>query len=242
METEWFRTWFDTKYYHLLYSNRDEQEAQLFITALLAFLNISNNARVLDIACGKGRHAIGLNEKGFNVVGIDLSKNSIEEARKFETVDLKFHVRDIRNPFNCGQFDLALNLFTSFGYFETIDEHLTALLNTNRSLNQGGLFVFDYLNPEFVEANFQQSQELSIENVSFSISKKLIGKKIIKQIKVKDSINEFVFQECVQAFNFPELIQMVTSAGFEIRSTHGNYQLKPFSPDQPRIIIIAQKK
>lgn len=241
MEPEWFKTWFNTHYYHLLYSNRDEQEAQKFISALLAFLCFETNIRVLDVACGKGRHAVELNEKGFDVVGIDLSENSINDAKLFENNRLKFFVRDIRQPFDCGSFDLALNLFTSFGYFETKIEHIASLQHIYQCLKPQGLFVFDYLNPDFVEANFKSSYEIIIEGVCFEINKKLEKNQIIKQIEVNDRGVKTTFQERVWAFTFDEIATMITSVGFSIESSHGNYQLQPFSIDEPRIIIIAKK-
>jgi 2-polyprenyl-3-methyl-5-hydroxy-6-metoxy-1,4-benzoquinol methylase len=82
--SEWFRTWFDSPYYKILYSHRSEEEAALFIDNLLSFMDLPERSRVLDLACGRGRHSVYLNEKGFNVVGIDLSNNSISDAKKHE--------------------------------------------------------------------------------------------------------------------------------------------------------------
>ena len=90
----WYKDWFNSKYYHLLYKNRDHNEAALFLD------NISNefknkNAKILDVACGKGRHAKYLNNLGFDVTGIDLSVNSIKYAKEYENQKLKFHQHDI---------------------------------------------------------------------------------------------------------------------------------------------------
>ena len=73
----WFVNWFDSPYYHLLYKNRDEKEAQVFIDNLIEKLQLKKGSKLIDIACGKGRHATYFNKKGMNVVGVDLSKNSI---------------------------------------------------------------------------------------------------------------------------------------------------------------------
>ena len=61
---EWFESWFDTSYYHTLYSKRDENEAKEFIVNLVEFLKIDPKSKVLDLACGKGRHSLTLNELG----------------------------------------------------------------------------------------------------------------------------------------------------------------------------------
>src|SRR5688500_2509825 len=117
-EQEWFSTWFDSPYYHILYNNRDEQEAEQFMDKLLAYLHPKPHEKVLDLACGKGRHSVYLNQKGFDVTGIDLSEQSIAYARQFENERLHFAVHDMREVYQPETFDFILNLFTSFGYFE----------------------------------------------------------------------------------------------------------------------------
>ena len=73
----WFANWFDSSYYHILYKNRDEKEAELFIDNLVQHLQIPQGSTLIDIACGKGRHATYFNSLGLDVIGIDLSPNSI---------------------------------------------------------------------------------------------------------------------------------------------------------------------
>ena len=68
----WFENWFNSKYYHILYKNRDHKEAVFFLDNIIKNINI-NDGQILDVACGKGRHAKYLNHLGFNVTGIDLS-------------------------------------------------------------------------------------------------------------------------------------------------------------------------
>ena len=96
MAEQWFETWFDTNYYHLLYRNRDENEARQFIDALLRYLNPQPKAHFLDVACGKGRHSIYLHSQGYKATGVDLSSNSIEIANQCQKKDLSFYVKDIR--------------------------------------------------------------------------------------------------------------------------------------------------
>ena len=119
----WFKDWFNSPYYHLLYQNRDESEASRFIERLLEHLHPPKNARMLDIACGKGRHALQLASKGYDVTGIDLSPESIKFAEQFSHEKLQFFVHDMRRPFWIRYFNYAFNFFTSFGYFETMREH-----------------------------------------------------------------------------------------------------------------------
>jgi SAM-dependent methyltransferase len=122
--SEWFGTWFDSEYYHLLYKDRDYTEAEAFVAKLAAYLEPPKDALIHDLACGKGRHSIYLNKLGYHVEGSDYSANSIKHAKQHENDTLKFYVHDMRLPMP-RKYDYILNLFTSFGYFNTEAEHLS---------------------------------------------------------------------------------------------------------------------
>src|SRR5690554_3145970 len=141
----WFVEWFDTDYYHILYKDRDYKEAALFIDNITSYLNLPDNAKVLDLCCGKGRHSSYLNTLGFDVLGVDLSENSIAEAKKNENDSLHFKTHDMREP--VGQkFDAVFNLFTSFGYFENGQDNLSTLKAIQESLLDDGFAVIDFMN------------------------------------------------------------------------------------------------
>src|SRR6056297_3517415 len=103
----WYRTWFDSPYYHVLYQNRDKREAANFIDAILRELDPNPNANFLDLACGNGRHSIFVNQKGYKVTGVDLSRNNIQEAKKHENPTLHFDVHDMRQPYSKKSFDFV---------------------------------------------------------------------------------------------------------------------------------------
>ena len=86
----WYKNWFGSPYYRLLYQNRDEQEAQAFVEKLIALLQPAAGSRMLDIACGEGRHARQLAGHGYDVVGIDISGECIQEAKAWEAPNLTF--------------------------------------------------------------------------------------------------------------------------------------------------------
>ena len=134
MASEWFDSWFDTKYYHILYKNRNYFEAEKFINQLIDFLNPKKGSIFLDIACGKGRHSKFIHNKGYEVVGFDLSRQSISYAKKFKKIGLEFYTHDMRENFKTDYFDYALNLFTSFGYFESKSDELKALKSSANNL------------------------------------------------------------------------------------------------------------
>ena len=152
--TEWFRLWFDSPYYDLLYQNRNDEEAVDCIQKFSDYLNIQKGNKVLDVACGKGRHSKAFADKGFDVIGFDIAPKSIIEAKKFEQENLHFYLHDMRSPFWINYFDYAFNFFTSFGYFKTMREHNDALRTIAQSLKMNGIFLIDYLNAHYIEKQF----------------------------------------------------------------------------------------
>lgn len=243
MSKEWFETWFDTTYYHLLYRNRNEVEARQFIDALLHFLTPKPNAHFIDVACGKGRHSKYLHSLGFRVTGIDLSENSINEAME-DTAHLKgidFHQQDIRQSFPERDADFAVNLFTSFGYFETYEEHQAAMTNMLESLKMGGKIVLDYMNASEVLLSLKHEELREVDGVHFKIRRYIEQGCIIKEITVLDHEQEHIFEERVKAFSKSDLEKLMRNSGFKICATFGSYNLEPYSENSSRVVLIAEK-
>lgn len=244
MGKEWFATWFDTTYYHLLYRNRNEVEARQFIDALLRFLQPKAGAQCIDIACGKGRHARYLHSHGCKVTGIDLSANSIALANSMvaDLDHIHFHQHDIRNPFPVKHQDFAFNLFTSFGYFNNDQEHQAALQNMHNCLKPGGVFILDYLNTHEVISSLKRTDEKEIDGIRFAIRRFLEEPSIVKAIDVTDGSEVHHFEERVRAFSKSDLCTLLEQVGFSIKEVFGNYLLETFTDQSPRVVIIAQKK
>ena len=132
---DWFTSWFDTPYYHILYKERGFDEAHNFMENLTSYLNIPEEAKILDLACGKGRYSVYLNSIGYDVTGLDLSPHSIEHAKQFENETLHFDVHDMSQPYS-QQFDAVFNLFTSFGYFENEEDNLNTIKAIKANLKE----------------------------------------------------------------------------------------------------------
>jgi len=240
----WFEDWFDTHYYHLLYNHRNETEAKFFMNNLLDFIHLKKMSKILDAACGKGRHSIYLNSQGYDITGIDLSTKSIAEASKFENDSLSFFEHDIRLPFRINYFDSVFNLFTSFGYFQEQEDNITCLRNFYNSLKPGGYFLFDFLNSNCVIENFKTYNSphfLKKDTVEFTILKKIEHNFIIKDIKINDNGKILNFQEKVQLINKDEIVDWLKKIGFEIIAIKGNYELSDYTINSERLIVIAQK-
>ncbi len=242
MTKQWFEVWFDSPYYEKLYSQRNETEAREFIDALLGFLNPKSDASMLDLGCGKGRHAIYLASKGFDVTGVDLSRSNIEWATKAEHKNLQFFVHDMRRLFRVNYFDFVFNFFTSFGYFEREEDHYKTIEAVANALKPDGVFVLDFLNTETVVRQLPFHDSIEKEGIIFNIHKHLQNGWIVKEIDVNDNGRISSFSEKVKALSVSDLKKYFEKAGLQITDTFGNYQLAPFdSNTSDRLILIGKK-
>ena len=245
MNKEWFDTWFDSEYYHLLYKHRNDEEAQLFIDNMVAHLYLPTHAKVFDLACGKGRHSIMLNKHGLDVIGADLSDNSISYAKQFENDFLQFYVHDMRNVIRTNYFDLVMNCFTSFGYFKHRHQNELAATAMVSAAKKGGKIVVDFINSFKGEAAIQKQSDFVIHegSITFLIRKKLENGHFIKDIEVLDGNNAPQhFMESVQAFYLDDFKAMFAKAGATLVEYFGDYQLGKFEEaNSPRLIMIFEK-
>ena len=249
----WFETWFNTSYYHILYKDRDFAEAELFISKLTDFLQLPQHSKIIDLACGKGRHSIYLNKLGYSVLGLDLSKESIFHNKQLETsspqksTNLKFEVHDMRNEIfpniSKEKVDAVFNLFTSFGYFENPKDDEKVFQSVYNCLNIEGFFVLDFLNENFVEKNLVPNYQIEKEGILFNISKKIEDHHIIKEINFDDKGESFQFIERVKLHTLEEIEGLAKKVGFEKVKVFGDYFLNDFDLEKsPRCINIFRKK
>lgn len=239
---KWFKNWFDSKYYHYLYKNRNGQEAKKFIYLLIKFLNLKSGLKVLDLACGLGRHSKELNKLGFNVIGIDLSKRNINFIKKFENKNLKFMIGDMRITYYKNEFDLIINLFTSFGYFNSNKENFLVFDKIREQLNVNGLFVFDYLNSNYIIKNLIKYEKKMIKDIEFKIYKYINNNIIFKIIKINDKDKKLIFYEKVKLFSTNQLKDELEKRKFIIQNMFGSYKLDNYDINKSKRIIIIAKK
>ena len=238
----WYKEWFNTPYYHTLYKDRNDKEAQKFITNLSKVLNFNKHSKILDLACGKGRHSLYLNKLGYDVCGEDLSENSINYAKQFENSTLKFRVRNILDQEN-SHYDAVLNLFTSFGYFNTQKEDLKALENIKHNLKPDGIGVIDFMNCQKVIKNLVQTEEKEINGILFQIRREIIDGFIQKHITFVTENKSFNYTEKVKIITLIDFQKLFDKAGLTILNTFGNYNLEPFNVDTAnRLILVFKKK
>ena len=238
-KSEWFTTWFNSPLYHQLYKHRDEKEAHAFIDALISSLRLEPGARVLDLACGRGRYAKYLNSKGFDVTGIDISTNSIEYARKFEQNGLSFQIHDMREPLEGAKFDYILNLFTSFGYFRSGEEDKAVLIAALSAMKQNGLLVVDYMNCAKAIRDLKKEEIVIVDDVRFEITRWVANGSIHKKICVEQQ--EFI--EKVKVLDLEDFRDYAEATRLTIDEVYGNYLLQPFqNRESDRMIMVLRPK
>lgn len=236
----WFSTWFDTPYYHILYKNRNDKEAQSFMDNITEYLNIPENGTILDLACGKGRHSIYLNKMGYQVTGVDLSENSIAIANQSSNDTLQFKTHDMREPMN-ETYDAVFNLFTSFGYFDTHEDNIKTLKAIKESINEYGFGVIDFFNTDYIIENLVAEETKEIEGITFNIKRSVENNKIIKEIRFSDNGETYFYTEKVAAFTLTDFEAMMEEAGIYLLEIFGDYKLRKFYKTQSERLIMIFK-
>ena len=234
----WFSSWFDTPYYHILYKNRGDEEAQEFMQNLVNFLKLPKGASILDLACGKGRHSVYLNKLGFDVTGVDLSANSIAYAKQFENEHLHFHTHCMCKPVG-EKYDAVFNLFTSLGYFDDERENKESIIAIKEEIKEGGWGVIDFMNVKKVIDNLVPSEVKTVKGIDFHISRRVEDGFILKDIEFEDEGEDYAFTEKVKAFTLEKFLDYFQEAGIELVHTFGNYNLEPFDKNtSDRLILV----
>lgn len=236
--TEWFEQWFGEEYLRL-YPHRDDEDAGAAVALVNGLIPLAGR-RVLDLACGPGRHAAQLAARGARVVGLDLSLPLLARARTRTGGTVPVVRADMRQlPFRAGTFDMIVNLFTSFGYFAEDAQHQAVLTDAAALLRPGGAFVLDFLNAAAVRQGLVPREERVVGSQRVVIRRHIAadGHHVIKEMHLLDDGRSFV--ERVRLFTGDELVTLMRNAGLDVRHRFGDYDGSAFSEAAPRAILIG---
>ena len=239
--TEWFEQWFGEAYLKL-YPHRDENDAADAVALIADFVPIQG-ARVLDLACGPGRHAKLLRQSGAQVVGFDLSMPLLSRARHRAAPPLNVVRGDMRClPFQPGTFDIVVNLFTSFGYFAEDRQHQKVLQEVAAVLKSGGVLVLDYFNSLGLMEGLIEKEERAIGSQRVIIQRRFSDDRrfVLKEMHLMDDGRSFI--ERVRLFTPEELVTLISDAGMNVKQRFGDYDASPLTPESPRAILMAERK
>jgi len=240
----WYHEWFNEEEYLLLYQHRDEEEANLLINLIEKEINLKLKSKVLDLCCGNGRHSILLSKRGYSVTGVDLSDNLLNIARKnaeINNLDIKFIQSDMKEINFNNEFDLTLNLFTSFGYFSTDEENENVIKNIYRALKNKSYLVIDFLNKEYLLKNIEPETVSNINNSTIIQKRKIVNNKVIKEIIIEKNNNKKYFREEVILYSLNDFEIFFKRNNIILKKVFGDYYGSEFNSHSPRLILFGLK-
>ena len=237
----WFRSWFGDEYL-ALYPHRDAAEAREAVALLKESGGHRPEDRVLDLACGGGRHLAELSRIGCCAVGLDLSIPLLRKARGVAP-DANLVRGDMRVlPFATGAFDVVTSYFTSFGYFDEEGDDLRVLHEVRRVLRDGGCFLLDFLNAHQVKANLKSEDRQTVSGTRVVQERELVegGRIVEKRITIKgEAGSDRVFVERVRLYEPGELDDMLREAQLVPGPRFGGYDAQPFDTSSTRYIVMG---
>lgn len=203
-------------------------------------------SRVLDLACGDGRHLAPLRDSGYRPVGLDLSKPLLERAGDREGGNWPLVRGDMRwLPFRRDSFSAVLLFFTSFGYFDDPADDRRVLAEARRVGRPGAALLLDYLNAPHVRRSLVPEDTRVVEGRTVRQWRRIEGDKVIKTIEVEAGEageEPEVYEERVRLYEPSELNGLLGDAGFRLRGRYGDYGGGPVTPDAPRLILVAEAR
>lgn len=252
---EWFETWFSSPDYLELYKHRDEVEAGKLVSLIERSVSPAKNARVLDLACGNGRHSAVFAAKGFKTTGVDLSAFLINEAKKLRKTkynkyssNLRFERRDMRHLNYDSDFDVVVNLFSSFGYFEKEPENMKVIESVYRSLVKGGYFFFDFINAYYLEKKLVPFDFKKLKSKYIIQARHIYKGSCIKDILIftvdsgKNIYSPSHYRESIKMYTLGHLEKMFENCGFTINQKFGDYNGNRFDKNKSERLILVAKK
>jgi SAM-dependent methyltransferase len=252
---EWYKKWFNTPEYLELYSHRNSHDARLIASLVYRTLKLPEGSKVLDLACGNGRHSVYFARQDYRVLGMDLSKYLITEARKKlkeeysqHKHNLSFQIRDMRDIRHKNEFDLVVNLFSSFGYFESDNENWKVIKSVAGSLVEGGYFFFDYLNSDYlrkhlVSYDVKQRNRNTMVQVREIKDNTVVKNIIMIRSKPRAAAPEILqYQERIKLYTLEDFERVFEMYGLDILRVFGDYHGGRYRKSSSgRLIILAKK-
>ena len=240
---EWFRDWFGETYLSL-YPHRNEAEADAGIRLFRREAAPEPGGRVLDLACGYGRHLERLRSAGYRSTGLDLSARLLRDAANRPGVAGSLVRGDMRFlPFRDGAFDALVNFFTSFGYFASEEEDDLVVREMRRVLRAEGAFLLDYMNAPWVIANLEPETDVEAGGRRVRQQRWIEDGRVIKRIEIfptgEGGVPQ-VFHERVRLYGPDELGELLARHDLEVRARFGDYEGTPFDPKSPRLLLAGR--
>ncbi len=230
----WYETAFRKQYLDLYY-HRDDAAAKGEASFAARALGLEAGARVVDVACGAGRHARALAGLGLRAVGIDLSRDLLAEATG--VVRIRADMRAL--PFR-GAFDAATSFFTSFGYFDDAG-NAAAMRSVASALRPGGMLLLDFLNAVAVEAHLVPESREERDGRKYHVRRRIEDGRVVKDVRIEEEGLTLSYSESVRLYLHHDLIHLLKGAGLSVVASYGGFDGRDYTTDAPRCILVARK-
>ena len=242
------RPWYDLAFkreYLRVYAHRNEAAARAEADFIMAKSGPQASGRILDIACGAGRHLLWLAGRAELAVGLDRSEELLSEAgRRLDQAQVAAELTcaDMRElPFEA-EFTCVTLLFTSFGYFATDQENLSVIAQAAGVLTSGGVFWLDYMNEAYVRRTLEPFSRQSDGELVIEQRRRITKEgRVEKEIRIVGENTERCLNESVRLYSREQVEEMFARSGLSIAGVWGDFQGQPQNSDSPRLIIMGRK-
>ena len=230
----------------IMFHERRWEKAQEEVANIISLLNISETASVLDLCCGPGRHSLQLAQQGFSVTAVDRTKMYLERARKqaeTEGLKIEFIEDDMRRFCRPDSFDVAINLFTSFGYFEDMSDDRQVAANVYRSLRDKGVFLIDIMGKEVLARIFRERDWYELDSIMVLEERKVCANWSWienRWLMIKDGkMDEWKVSH--RLYSAAELAALLSDCGFKAIDVYGDLTGTPYDHTAKRLVLVAHK-
>ena len=228
----WFKEWFESPDYLTVYSHRDDEDAGKLTELILRNIKLSPNSKALDAGCGAGRYILKFTNAGFKTFGFDLSSTLLHKAKDAlleKGIPVNIFRSDIRNVSVKKEFHLVLNLFTSFGYFDSDEENFSFIKDAKEFLLPDGYYVFDYFNKNYLVNNLIPASSRETGAYSIKETRSIINERVVKQIEISSNGQVNKFEESVRIYDPSTIIRNFITNGYTLDKLFGNYDGDDFN-------------
>jgi SAM-dependent methyltransferase len=244
----WFESFFGPDYFEIYRDFFPAEKTAAEVDGVVALLGLSPGARVLDLACGQGRHAIPLAERGFTVTGYDLSEECLARARA-DAAARGAGVRWVRGDMRAlsfdAEFDAVINVFTAFGYFADEEDDVETLRRVRRALVPGGRFLLETLHGDALPARFQPHIEYTTSNGTRVVRDYVwdLARDVIEDraAVARPDGTRAEYASALRVRSLSGLLALVQEAGFEPVAWYGGLAGGPLQLDSRRLVLVSAR-
>jgi len=229
-----------------MFTSRRWDLARSEVDGLIRLTGIETGSRVLDLCCGPGRHSLELARRGFKVTGVDQTRLFLEQARQragVERLAIEFIEGDVREFIMEGDFDLAINLYNSFGYFRDPGDNRRVLANAYRSLRSGGRLVVEMASKEIIIRTFQELESHDESGVSYHVERSHTDdwSWIAQTWLIERGAEKRELRYARWLYSGQELAALLESVGFKSVSLYGGFGGEAYDTTAGTLVVVARK-